>query len=112
MNVFCVEYFLKHSLRIINKPKLTCQTFHVEDVQEFLTLDVTMSGSNCNTIFDVLTSKMPNADQSKQAFVCGGDFVLIKSELQNEYDKILIYGPSFSRTWVLNSASHNVPSAT
>ena len=26
-------------------------------------------------------------------------------------EKIVIYGPSFSRTWALNSASHNVPSA-
>ena len=46
-----------------------------------LTLNVTTSGRNCNTIFDVLTSKMPNADRSKHAFVCVGDFVLIKSEL-------------------------------
>ena len=57
------------------------------------TLNVTTSGRNCNTIFDVLTSKMPNADRSKHAFVCvcggggGGDFVLIKSELQNKYDR-------------------------
>ena len=27
------------------------------------TLNVTTSGRNCNTIFDVLTSKMPNADR-------------------------------------------------
>ena len=32
-------------------------------------LNVTTSGRNCNTIFDVLTSKMPNADRSKHAFV-------------------------------------------
>ena len=72
-------------------------------------LNVTTSGRNCNTIFDVLTSKMPNADRSKHAFVCvcvwGGDFVLIKSEHQNEYDReIVIYGPSFPRTWAINSA--------
>ena len=35
-----------------------------------LSLNVTTSGRNCNTIFDVLTSKMPNADRSKHAFVC------------------------------------------
>ena len=34
------------------------------------TLNVTTSGRNCNTIFDVLTSKIPNADRSKHAFVC------------------------------------------
>ena len=50
-------------------------------------LNVTTSGRNCNTIFDVLTSKMPNADRSKHAFVCVCDFVLIKSELQNNYDR-------------------------
>ena len=51
-------------------------------------LNVTTSGRNCNTIFDVLTSKMPNADRSKHAFVCGGGgFVLIKSEHQNKYDR-------------------------
>ena len=49
-------------------------------------LNVTTSGRNCNKIFDVLTSKMPNADRSKHAFVCVGDFVLIKLELQNKYD--------------------------
>ena len=79
----------------------------------FATLNVTTSGRNCNTIFDVLTSKMPNADRSKHAFVCVGDFVLIKSEFQiNMIEKIVIYGLSFSRTLALNSASHNVPSAT
>ena len=51
-----------------------------------LSLNVTTSGRNCNTIFDVLTSKMPNADRSKHAFVCVGDFVFIKLELQNKYD--------------------------
>ena len=52
------------------------------------TLNVTTSGRNCNTIFDVLTSNMPNADRSKHAFVCGGgDFVLLKSEHQNKYDR-------------------------
>ena len=47
-------------------------------------LDVTTSGRNCNTIFDVLTSRMPNADRPKHTCVCvcvggggGGDFVLI-----------------------------------
>ena len=45
------------------------------------------SGRNCNTIFDVPTSKMPNADRSKHAFVSVWDFVLIKSELQNKYDR-------------------------
>ena len=30
----------------------------------------------------------------------------------NMIEKIVIYGPSFPRTWALNSASHNVPSAT
>ena len=49
-------------------------------------LNVTTSGRNCNTIFDVLTSKTPNADRSKHAFVYGG-LVLIKSELQNKYDR-------------------------
>ena len=53
-----------------------------------LSLNVTTSGRNCNTIFDVLTSKMPNADRSNYyAFVCMWDFVLIKSELQNKYDR-------------------------
>ena len=33
-------------------------------------LNVTTSGRNRNTIFYVLTSKMPNADRSKHAFVC------------------------------------------
>ena len=51
------------------------------------TLNVTTSGRNFNTIFDVLTSKMPNADRSKHAFVRVGDFVLMKSELQNKYDR-------------------------
>ena len=37
-----------------------------------VSLNVTKSGRNCNTIFDVLTSKMPNADRPKHAFVCGG----------------------------------------
>ena len=36
------------------------------------TLNVTTSGRNCNTKFDVLTSKMPNTDRSKHAVVCGG----------------------------------------
>ena len=54
---------------------------------DLLSLNVTTSGRNCNTIFDVLTSKMPNADRSKHVFVCVGDFVLIKSELQNKYDR-------------------------
>ena len=48
------------------------------------TLNVTTSGRNRITIFDVLTSKMPNADQLKHTFVCMWDFVLIKSELQNK----------------------------
>ena len=52
-----------------------------------VSLNVTTSGRNCNTIFDVLTSKMPNADRSKHEFVCVLDFVLIKSEHQNKYDK-------------------------
>ena len=52
-----------------------------------LSLNVTTSGRNCNTKFDVLTSKMPNADRPKHAFVCVGDFVLIKSEHQNKYDR-------------------------
>ena len=41
-------------------------------LQIYQTLNVTTSGRNCNTIFDVLTSKMPNADRSKHAFVCVG----------------------------------------
>ena len=49
-------------------------------------LNVTTSGRNCNTIFDVLTSKMPNADRPKYAFMWG-DFVLIKPEHENKYDK-------------------------
>ena len=53
----------------------------------FVSLNVTTSGRNCNTIFDVLTSKMPNAVRLKHAFVCVGDFFLIKSELQNKYDR-------------------------
>ena len=56
-------------------------------LQKYESLNVTTSGRNCNTIFDVLTSKMPNADRSKHAFVCMWDFVLIKSELQNKYDR-------------------------
>ena len=60
-------------------------------IDHFLTqlysLNVKTSGRNCNTIFDVLTSKMPNADRSKHAVVCLGDFVLIKSEHQNKYDR-------------------------
>ena len=55
------------------------------DLKKTYTLNVTTSGRNCNTIFDVLTSKMPNADRSKHAFVCVWDFVLIKSEFQNKY---------------------------
>ena len=51
-----------------------------------LSLNVMTSGRNCNTIFDVLTSKMPNADRSKHAFGGVCDFVLIKSEHQNKYD--------------------------
>ena len=50
-------------------------------------LNVTTSGRNCNTIFEVLTSKMPNADRSRHACVCVCDFVLIKSEHQNKYDR-------------------------
>ena len=58
--------------------------------------NVTTSGRNCNTIFDVLTSKMPNADRSKHAFVCVGDFVLINRNIKiNMIEKIVIYGPSF-----------------
>ena len=62
-------------------------TYYIKIYYDLYTLNVTMSGRNCNTIFDVLTSKMPNADRSKHTFVCGGDFVLIKSEHQNEYDR-------------------------
>ena len=50
------------------------------------TLNVTTSGRYCNTIFDVLTSKIANADRSNHAFV-GVGFVFIKSELQNKYDR-------------------------
>ena len=76
-------------------------------------LNVTTSGrnhGNCNTIFDVLTSKTPNADRSKHAVVCvWGDFVLINRNIKiNMVEKIVIYGPSFPRTWALDSASHNV----
>ena len=38
----------------------------------WVSLNVTTSGRNCNIIFDVLTSKMPNVDGSKHAFVCVG----------------------------------------
>ena len=55
-------------------------------MKEWYTLNVTTSSRNCNTIFDVLTSKMPNADRPKHA-LCVGDFVLIKSEHENKYDK-------------------------
>ena len=53
---------------------------------QIYTLNVTTSGRNCNTIFDVLTSKIANADISNHAFG-GVGFVLIKSELQNKYDR-------------------------
>ena len=76
------------------------------------TYNVTTSGRNCNTIFDVLTSKMPNADRQKHVFVWG-DFVLINRNIKmNMIEKIVIYGPSFPRTLALNSASYNVPSET
>ena len=52
-----------------------------------LSLNVTTSGRNCNTIFDVLTSKMSNADRSKHASVCVCNFVLIKLEHQNKYER-------------------------
>ena len=84
----------------------------------FHSLNVTTSGRNCNTIFDDLTSKMPNADRSNTRLcVCvggGGLFQYIQNIKINMIEKIVIYGPSFPRTWALNSASHNVnvPSAT
>ena len=58
--------------------------FGLSDIEDplagiFKPLNVTTSGHNCNTIFDVLTSKMPNADRSKYAFVCVWDFVWIYS---------------------------------
>ena len=75
-------------------------------------LNVTTWGRNCNTIFDVLTSKMPKADRLKHVFVCvWGGFCFNKIGTSNMIEKIVIYGPSFSRTWALNSDSHNVPSA-
>ena len=70
-----------HSMRVTRHPP----DKHIQ----FESLNVTTSGRNCNTIFDVLMSEMPNADRSKHAFVCvcGGGFVLIKSEHQNKYDR-------------------------
>ena len=39
-------------------------------MQKILTIKRHDVGRNCNIIFDVLTSKIPNADRSKHAFVC------------------------------------------
>ena len=85
----------------------------IDFIKTLHTLNVTTSGRNCNTIFEVLTSNMPNADRSKHAIVFVWDFVLINRNIKiNMKEKIVIYGPSFPRTWPLNSASYNVPSET
>ena len=44
----------------------------MKDSGEVLTLNVMTSGRNCNTIFDVPTSKLPNADRSEHAFYVWG----------------------------------------
>ena len=73
--IFSLDVHIKHVNSLRTGEKANFQN---------LSINVTTSGRNCNTMFDVLTSKMPNADRSKHAIVCRGDFVLIKSEHQNK----------------------------
>ena len=61
---------ISHSNEWLNIASGNFVDFNTET--HLVSLNVTTSGRNCNTIFDVLTSKMPNADQSKHAFVCVG----------------------------------------